>query len=131
MDFDPRDDDSRDEDRFAPTRDRGSRGDLERDAERGVEPSRPVTLSRDRDDDARDLGRGPGDSRESDSGEPGRDACDEARWPDRGRGHRTRDTDPREVFTRHRSLPRGLERELREQGLVETMIAFSKASFRC
>jgi hypothetical protein len=71
MDFDPRDYDSREEDRF---------NDREGSA---------------RAHDARDLGRGPGDSRE------------EERWPERDRGG-----DPREAFTRDLNLPRGLEREI-------------------
>jgi DNA-binding MarR family transcriptional regulator len=111
MDFDPRDYDSRDEDR-APTRDRGGRGGSDRDDQRDDEWSRPSGFSRDRDDDGRDLGRGPGDSRESHSAERGRDARDDARWPERERDERTRDSDPRDAFTRHLNLPRGLEREL-------------------
>lgn len=111
MDFDPRDYDSRDEDR-APTRDRGGRGGSERDDERDDTLSRPAGFSRDRDDEARDLGRGPGDSRESQSAERGPDVRDDARWPERERDERTLDTDAREVFTRHLNLPRGLERQL-------------------
>jgi hypothetical protein len=73
----------------------------------------PDIASRDREDaDVREPGRGPGDSRESQSDERGRDARDDARWPERERDERTRDTDPREVFTRHLNLPRGFEREL-------------------
>src|SRR5262249_38900676 len=85
MDFDPRDFDTRDttshnfdhDDDLAPSADRH------------------------RDDDARELGRGPGDSRQSN--EDG----DDARWPERERSH-----DPREVFTRDLYLPRGHEREI-------------------
>ena len=84
MDFDPRDYDSRDEDR-APTRDRGGRGASDRDDERDDEWSRPAGFSRDRDDDGRDLGRGPGDSRGSHSAERGRDARDDARRSERNR----------------------------------------------
>jgi hypothetical protein len=51
-------------------------------------------------------------ARESQSDERGRDARDDARWPERERDARARDTDPREVFTRHLNLPRGLQREL-------------------
>lgn len=51
-------------------------------------------------------------ARESQSDERGRDARDDARWPERERDARVRDTDPREVFTRHLNLPRGLQREL-------------------
>jgi DNA-binding MarR family transcriptional regulator len=112
MDFDPRDYDSRNEDRFAPTRDRSGGGGADRDDERDNERSQPGTVSRDRDDEARGLGRGPGDSRESHSAERGRDARDDVRRPDRERDERTRDADPREVFTRHLNLPRGLQRQL-------------------
>ena len=108
MDFDPRDYDSRDDDRFAPVRDGGGRGGSDRDDERDDEWSRPAALPRDRDDEGRDLGRGPGDSREGHSDDRGRDARDDARWPERDRDERTRDTDPREAFTRHLNLPRGL-----------------------
>jgi DNA-binding MarR family transcriptional regulator len=112
MDFDPRDYDSRDDDRFAPLQDRGGHGGSDRDDERDDELSRPAALPRDRDEEGRDLGRGPGDSRESYSDERGRDARDDARWPERDRDERTRDIDPREVFTRHLNLPCGVEREL-------------------
>jgi hypothetical protein len=78
MDFDPRDYDSRDDDR-APTRDRGGRG-SDRHDERDDEGNRPSGFSRDRDDKARDLGRGPGGSRESHSDERDRDPRDDARW---------------------------------------------------
>ena len=78
MDFDPRDYDSRDEDR-APARDRGGRGGSDRDDERDDECTRPDGCSRDRDDGARDLGHGPGDSRESHSAERGGDARDDVR----------------------------------------------------
>jgi hypothetical protein len=60
---------------------------------------------RDRDDDGRDLGRGPGDSR--DSNHASRRLRDDERWPERERSY-----DPREVFTRDLNLPRGLEREI-------------------
>ena len=111
MDFDPRDDDSRDVDRFAPICDRGGRGGSHREDDRDDESRRPATFSRDRDDEARDLGRGPGDTRESHSNERGRDGRDDTRWPERERDQRSRDTDPREVFTRHLHLPCGQERE--------------------
>jgi hypothetical protein len=58
--------------------------------------------SRDRDDDARTLGRGAGDSRQSGDG-----SRDDTRWPERERRY-----DPREPFTRDLNLPRGLEREI-------------------
>jgi DNA-binding MarR family transcriptional regulator len=104
MDFDPRDYDSRDDDRSAL--DRHHRGmshsydELDRDGHLRL----PDT--RDRDDDARDLGRGPGDSRQSND-KHGHDPRDEERWPDRDRDH-----DPRDVFTRDLDLPRGRERAI-------------------
>ena len=57
MDFDPRDYDSRDEDR-APTRDRGGRGGSGRDDERDDEWSRPAAFPRDRDDEGGTSGAG-------------------------------------------------------------------------
>lgn len=91
MDCDPRDDyDSRDDERFGPKGQRrgGSDDDPDRDGwgQRGI-------ASRDRTDDNRDLARGPGDSRPSNFGQHGHDR-DDARWPDRERGHA-----PRDVFT--------------------------------
>ena len=130
MDFDPRDYDSRDEDR-APTRDRGGRGGSDRDDERDDEWSRPAAFSRDRDDEARALGRGPGDARESQSAGRGPDARDVARWPERERDEGTRHTDPREVFARHVNLPRGLERELVRTATASTScVARSHAHWR-
>ena len=64
-----------------------------------------------RDDDARTLGRGPGDSRNSHSDESGRDR-DDPRSPQRNHDVRERNHDVREVFTRKLNLPRGLEREV-------------------
>jgi hypothetical protein len=97
MDFDPRDYDSRDEERFN-SRDKSSH-DFDHDDDLRL----PDARHRDRDDDARELGRGPGDSRESNHP----DARDDARWPERERHY-----DPREAFTRDLHLPRGLEREI-------------------
>jgi hypothetical protein len=99
MDFDPRDDDSRDSERDEQDCDENRR--------------LPDISSRNRDDsDARSPGRGPGDSRESPSDERGRHARDNTRFPERERHERTRAIDPREVFTRHLNLPHGLERGL-------------------
>jgi hypothetical protein len=107
MDFDPRDYDSRDEERFNTREDAGNSHDsLDRD-----DVSLLDVRSRDRDDDARELGRGPGDSRESTTGEHGREPREDARWPERDREPRDRMLDPREAFTRDLNLPRGLERE--------------------
>src|SRR6266540_2987249 len=105
MDFDPRDYDSRDEERFNTREDGGNGHDrLDRD-----DVSLLDVRSRDRDDDARELGRGPGDSRESKTGEHGREPREEARWPERDHEPRDRMLDPREAFTRDLNLPRGLE----------------------
>ncbi len=97
MDFDPRDYDSRDEERF------NSRDNSSHDLDHDDHLRLPDDRGRDRDDDARGLGRGPGDSRQSNHD----DSRDDARWPERDR-----DNDPREVFTRGLNLPRGPEREI-------------------
>ena len=87
MNFDPRDDDSRDD---------------RRQFDRG----------RDRDEnEARTLGRGSGDERHG-SENRSRDRPSDPRWGDRDRDGRERDRDSRDPFTRHVHLPRGLEREL-------------------
>src|SRR5579864_4541055 len=102
MDFDPRDYDSRDDDRFAFGHARGkgtSHDDLDRDDHLRL----PETRSRDRDDTARDLGRGPGESKQSNGDR--HDPRDDARWPER-------DRDPRDAFMRDLNLPRGHEREI-------------------
>ena len=107
MDFDPRDFDSRDNDRYSADRERGSRAGSDDDRD-WDDWRQPETTRRERDDDTRALGRGPGnDSRQADSGKHGHDPRDDARWPERGR-----ELDPRDVFTRDVYLPRGLEREI-------------------
>jgi hypothetical protein len=108
MDFDPRDIDSRDDERFGLDHDRGHRGDSDedRDWDHWRQPA-----GRDRDGDAREPGRGPGESRQA-SGKHGYDGRDEVRGLERDRESRERDFDPREVFTRAVHLPRGLEREI-------------------
>jgi hypothetical protein len=65
MDFDPRDYDSRDDERHSQAPSRGGRsGSSDRD--RDDDWSQPATRPRDRDDDdARSLGRGPGNDRQS------------------------------------------------------------------
>ena len=63
MEFDPRDDnDSRDDERFGPNGQRRGGSDNDRDWD---DWRQPEIAARDRDDEARDLGRGPGDSRQS------------------------------------------------------------------
>lgn len=110
MDFDPRDFDSRDDERFGGHRERAGRDSA--DALDHDHDWRQPTTSRDRDDDARTLGRGPGDdSRASHSDEHSRERHD-PRWEERDRDVRDRDLEPREVFTRDLNLPRGLEREI-------------------
>lgn len=69
----------------------------------------PDIRVRDRDDHARELGRGPGDSG---AAEHGRHPREDTRWPERERDGRERDFDPRDVVTRDINLPRGLEREI-------------------
>src|SRR3989441_4195926 len=109
FDFDPRDLDSRDDERHGTNR--GSRGGSgERNRE--DDPSQPEIRPRQREDDnARTLGRGPGSDRQH-ADEQGRDRRDDARWPERERDGRERNADPRDAFTRHVDLPRGREREI-------------------
>src|SRR5437762_1123434 len=110
MDFDPRDSDPRDEQHVETSRDRASaalRDPLDRDDD-WRQPE-----SRNRDDDARQLGRGPGDdSTQSTSDGHSHHSRDDVRWAERDRDGRERDVDPRDVFTRHVNLPRGVEREI-------------------
>jgi hypothetical protein len=111
FDLDPRDIDSRDEERHDNTPSRGSRrgsGDGDRDDD-WRQPGR----SRDLGDDARTLGRGPGNDRASAHAEnDARDRRDAARWLDRDREPRERATLRRDTFTRHLRLPRGPERQI-------------------
>jgi hypothetical protein len=106
MDFDPRDSDPRDDERLNS---RGARNGGHDDFGRDDDVRLLDIRSRDRDDAARELGRGPGDSRDA---EHSRDPRDDARWPDRDREPADRTFDPREPFTRDLHLPRGLEREI-------------------
>jgi hypothetical protein len=102
MDFDPRDDDSREEERLARTGQRANR-DGSHDDRESNDWRQPEIASRHRDDDGRDIGRGAGDdSRQSKSERL--DAREDARCP-------KRDRDPRDTFTRDLKLPRGRERE--------------------
>lgn len=109
MDFDPRDD-SRDEERLSTREGKaGSHDDLDRDDDLRLLNTR----SRDHDhNDVRTLGRGHGDSRQSNADGHSRDPRDGARWPDRDREPPDRAFDPREPFTRDLNLPRGLDREI-------------------
>src|SRR6266511_6481192 len=113
MDFDPRDTDARDDERFLFDRHRAGRDNSRDNLSRDDDLKPPAGRSRDRDNDARELGRGPGDkSRQSNSDEHGRDPREDARWPERDREPRERGVDPREVFARDLNLPRGPEREI-------------------
>src|SRR5437870_1945813 len=99
MDFDPRDSDSRDDERFGAQRDRvGADGadTLDRD-----DDWRQPEASRDRDDDARSIGRGPGDARSS--GKNARDRHD-LHWVARNDA-REHDHDVRDAFMRNLNLP--------------------------
>ena len=90
MDFDPRDIDSRHDERYDLERERASRAGSD-DARNWDD--REQRSGRNRDDDARELGRGPGDD-------------------SRDRDGREREFDPRDVFTRDVHLPRNLERDI-------------------
>ncbi|MPY88889.1 MAG: hypothetical protein GEU99_13295 [Luteitalea sp.] len=121
FDFDPRDyDDRRDaarrgsrdtrEDIEAPRSRRGSSG-ASGTPHRDDHWRRPDARSRERDDeDARTLGRGPGNGRQA-SDDPTRGHRDDARWPERDRDAQERDWGVRDAFSRHVRLPRGPERE--------------------
>src|SRR2546428_8005945 len=101
MDFDPRDYDSRDDDRLAFGFQPGARGSSHDDLGRDDDLKLPkTTRSRVGEDGARDLGRAPRQS----NGD-GHDPRDDARWPDR-------DRDPRDAFTRDLNLPRRHERQI-------------------
>jgi hypothetical protein len=110
MDFDPRDYDSRDNERHGNTPSRGGRGGSD-DRDHDHDWSQPDTRTRDRDDDARSLGRGPANERQGSEGH-GRDRHHDPRWADRDRDDRERDREVRDAFSRHVHLPRGLDREL-------------------
>ena len=122
---DPRErDDDRDRDRDEEWREPGVRRDLgdagdHRSDFHAYDPRDED--SRERDGDARTLGRGPGDaSRHSHGGENTHER--DARWAERDRDAQCREVDPRDVFTRHLNLPRGLERELvRDRGREYTL----------
>jgi hypothetical protein len=92
MDLDPRDFDSRHDDRL-----------LARDVDDDLDR---------KDDEARSLGQGPGKARDSDSDGRGHDPRDDGRWPDRERDPADRTVEALELFTRDLNLPRGSEREL-------------------
>jgi hypothetical protein len=109
LDLDPRDYDSRDEERQANTPSRGGRG-SSGDHDRDHDWRQPDARTRDRDDgDVRSLGRGPGTDRQ---GSDGHRSDRDPRWADRDRDDRERDREVPDAFSRHVHLPRGPEREL-------------------
>jgi hypothetical protein len=111
LDLDPRDYDSRDEERHANTPSRGGRG-SSGDHDRDHDWRQPDARTGDRDDgDERSLGRGPGNDRPGSDTE-GRERDHDPRWADRDRDDRERGRDVSDAFTRHVHLPRGPEREL-------------------
>jgi hypothetical protein len=77
MDFDPRDYDSRDDDRSVFGHERSGRGHSDDDLERDHDVTLTETRGRDRDDTRRDLGRGPRDAKdESRDARAGRSAIE-------------------------------------------------------
>jgi hypothetical protein len=108
FDFDPRNSDSRDDDRLGGGRQRGGNSYDDRDDD----STAPVSRSRGRNDNAQDLGRGPADSKQSKGEKHGSDPRDDSRWPDRDRDPPDRARDPRDVFTRELNLPRRHERQI-------------------
>ena len=102
MDFDPRDFDSRDDERHAntPSRERSS------DSNQHHREARTRDSSR---DDARSLGRGPASSKQA-SAHRQRDHGPRSR--ERVLENRDREREPRDTFTRHLWLPSGPEREI-------------------
>jgi hypothetical protein len=122
MDFDPRDSDSRDDERFALERQHAGRHSAA-DRDRDDDWRQPEDRSRDRDDEVRTLGRGPGDSRDpkADGDSRGRN---DVRWLERETPDRA--FDPREPFTRGFNLPRGLEREIVRHGGRESTLRGSE-----
>src|SRR5689334_21004681 len=104
MDFDPRDYDARDEDRFA--------------------------LARERDDAGPHLGRGPGDSRESKH--DGQDPREDARWPERERTYDPREVFARDLNLPRgldREIVRDRDREYTLRG-SETRTLATVGAFR-
>ncbi len=111
MDFDPRDFDTRDDERHLNTPGRAGRGGTS-DRDRDDDWGQPGTRTRDRDDaDARSLGRGAGSERHASEGHA-RDRDHDPRSAERDRDTRERDRDGRDTFARHVHLPRGPEREI-------------------
>jgi len=109
IDFDPRDHDSRPDDRLDIERGRGGRG-MSNSHDRDDDWRQPDGQVHDHNDHARDLGRGPGSSNPKDDSSDGRRNPEDGRWAERD--HEARGLDPRDVFMRDLDLPRGPEREI-------------------
>jgi hypothetical protein len=104
MDFDPRDFDSRDDERHTntPSRERNSDSDQHHREARTRDSSR---------DDARSLGRGPASNQKA-SGRNQAQRDQGSRSRERVLDTRDRDREPRDTFNRHLWLPSGPDREI-------------------
>jgi hypothetical protein len=109
MDFDPRDYDSRPDDRLETGRGRSGR-DGHDVPNHDDDWRQPETRVREADDHARDLGRGPGSNNGDDGSNEGGNHREHGRWPEREPADRG--LDPRDAFMRHADLPRGPERQI-------------------
>jgi len=109
IDFDPRDHDSRPDERLDNEGGRGGRG-TSNGHDRDDDWSQPEGHVHGHDDHVRDLGRGPGSTNRNDDSSDGRRNPEDVRWAERD--HDARGLDPRDVFMRDLDLPRGREREI-------------------
>ena len=103
MDFDPRDYDSRADDRLETGRSRSGR-DVRNVPDHADDWRQPETRVREADDQARGLGRGPGSNNWDDGSSDSGRHHEDARWPEREQADRG--IDPRDAFMRHVDLPR-------------------------
>src|SRR5262245_44199794 len=109
MDVDPRDSESRDQDLFDG--DGGPSGrSVALDRDPACDWRQRETQVRDGNDRPRDVGRGPGSNDRDDASSDGQRGRADSRWPDRQ--PESRELDPRDVFRRDLTLPRGAEREI-------------------
>jgi hypothetical protein len=109
IDFDPRDHDSRPDERLDIERGRGGRGSFD-GHDRDEDLRQPKGEVRDHDDHARDVGRRPGSTGQAGDSVDGRRDREDPWRADRDRD--VRSLDPRDVFMRDLDLPRGPEREI-------------------
>jgi hypothetical protein len=110
FDYDPRDYDSRDDERHGSNANRGNRNTSD-DRDCANDWRQPDVRSRGNHENVQTLGRGPGSDKQT-SAEHGGDRRDDARWTERDRDDREREQKPGDTFARHVHLPRELEREL-------------------